>query len=271
MKADTQLQQAVSTGKAYMTKSDHKELAPVAKAELAIVSDMPEGAWGSEGIDNKDLLLPKLLLMQGLSQLVAAGEAGTGDIINSLSKKVLGGKQKPVEIIPIMAMKSWIYFEKKGDKYNYVRVEEFNAANSDRAMEGVTAEGVAYRYDRSFDVYGLVASEAKDPTALPVMVSFRRTSYMAGKKVATFFKRCEMARKPPASKTLLLTSAMQKNDLGTFFTYDIAEGRETDKNDLAKAYEWYKLVKRGSHHVDDSDLSEGHTESSGSSIPTTEF
>ena len=264
MKADT---------KTHMTKADMQAVAVAepTKTELTVVSDMPEGSWGSEGIDSKDLLIPKLLLMQGLSQLVAAGEAGTGDIINSLSKKVLGGKQKPVEIIPIMAQKSWVYFEKKGDKFNYVRVEPFTAATSDRPMEGVTADGVAYRYDRSFDVYGLLTSEAKNPTALPFMVSFRRTSYMAGKKIATFFKQCEMAKKPPASRTLLLNSAMQKNDLGTFFTYDVADGRDADKNDLAKAYEWYKLIKRGSHHVDDSDMADGPTESTGSSVPTTEF
>lgn len=239
--------------------------------DVSLLTDVPEGSWGSEGIESKDLMIPKLLLMQGLSQLVSSGDASTGDIINSLTKQVLGTKAKGVEVIPIMAQKSWVYYEKKGDKFNYVRVEEYTAANSDRPMEGKTPEGVDYRYDRSFDMYGLIASEAKSASTLPFMVSFRRTSYTTGRKIVTFFKQCEMAKRPPASKTIILTAQIKKNDLGTFFAYDMAEGRPTDKFELAKAYEWYKLIKRGSHHVDDSDLVEGQPEVVGSSNPTTEF
>lgn len=243
---------------------DKNEVVAVAPGALVEVG---EGSWGAEGVDNTDILIPKLLLMQGLSVLVNEGKAAVGDIVNSVTEKVLGGKGKGVDIVPFFSTKSWVYMEKRNDKYVFVRTEAYTAANADRAIEGVTPEGLAYRYDRALNFYALLAEEATRADALPILLSFRRTSYMAGKKIATFFKQCEMLKLPPASKVLTLTSATEKNDLGTFFVFDVASGRVTTKEEVAGAYRWYAAIKKGMHKVDNSDLGETESESGGAPAP----
>jgi hypothetical protein len=226
-----------------------------------------EGAWGAEGVDNTDILIPKLLLMQGLSTLVAEGKAAVGDIVNSVTGQVLGNRTKGVDVIPFFSTKSWVYSEKRGEKYEFVRMEPYTAANADRALEGIGAEGVSHRYDRALNFYALVAAEATNLDALPILLSFRRTSYTAGKKIATFFKQCEMLKLPPASKVLTLTSSSQKNDLGTFSVFEVVSGRGTTKEEVAGAYRWYTAIKKGMHKVDNSDLTEDRAETTDATTP----
>jgi hypothetical protein len=240
------------------------EVVGVSDNEVALVGD---GSWGSEGVDSTDILIPKLLLMQGQSTFVAEGRASVGEIVNSVTGEILGGKTKGVDVVPFFSTKSWIYMEKRGEKYEYVRAEPYTAANADRAIDGISPDGTAFRYDRSLNFYALVAAEATNADALPILLSFRRTSYTAGKKIATFFKQCEMLKLPPASRVLTLTSSSQKNDLGTFAVFEVASGRATTSAEVSGAFRWYSAIKKGMHKVDDSDLKEQVSETVDSTTP----
>ena len=224
-----------------MTKSD---------AGLPAVAS---GSWGSEGLDNKDLLIPKLLLMQGLSELVAEGKAAMGDFVNSVTGEVLGNKTKPVEVIPICTFKTWVISEKLGDKFEYKEVVPWTTDNDAWKLEEMV-NGVLLRRDRVLNYYVLLASEATRADCIPYLTSFRRTSYMAGRKIANHFGKCAMLDVPPASKTLKLTSNFEKNDLGNFYVYGVDEGRKTTDQELSKAYTWWKTLSQNKHKVDDSDL-----------------
>ena len=69
-------------------------------------------------VDSSDIVVPRLLLAQGISAAVAEGNAKMGDIRNSLTGVVLGGPNQPVTFIPITLKKYWKRFEKVMEKIN---------------------------------------------------------------------------------------------------------------------------------------------------------
>ena len=72
-----------------------KEVAKTAKKELAAYSNEDLAEWCNEATQN-DVVIPKLIVMQANSTLVAEDKADAGDIIESLNKEVLAGYKKTV-------------------------------------------------------------------------------------------------------------------------------------------------------------------------------
>jgi hypothetical protein len=216
-------------------------------------------SWGAETSDTNDILIPKLLLMQGLSQAVADGNARMGEIIDSLTQEVLGSglekDPKPIKVIPLMSFKQWVVYEKLGDgKLQLSEIADFSPANA--LWE---KEDEKYRRDLVLNFYVMLDEQIQDPTALPYLVSFRRTGYKTGMKLATHFKKCELAASrgkpvPPAKTTFLLKANKQQNDYGTFYVFDIVPSGTTSDDALAIAYEWYSILKNKNVRIDNRDL-----------------
>lgn len=231
------------------------------KKEVAVKEEntalaVPEGTWGTEGTSTKDILIPKLLLMQGLSKFVADEKAQMGDIVNSLTGDILGGKTKPVEIIPIMSFRTWVIYEIVGDKPQFKSVVPMTRENEDWELEG-EEDGAPVRRDKCLNFYVMLKT---DMGGFPYLVSFRRTSFRAGKKLVNHFKLAEMKRIPPAANSVMLACSKQQNDDGTFYVFDIAPGKPTAKEDLSTCYGWYKTLSAGTGvRVDNSDLEKDAT------------
>lgn len=234
----------------------------VAPQETKAVGPVGAPVWGSSELNSKDLMIPKILLMQGLSDAVQDKnlDVDTGDMINSVTLEKLGDEKNPVEIIPIHIFKTWVVSFKpiKGNKFNYVKTEPMTASNENAALEeeGVDEDGNkgTWRRDRTINVYALVAKELAEGGALPYVISFRRTSFTAGKKIATHFAKMGMIRQAPAAKSLMLKCTQEQNDLGTFYTYDVLPGRITTLEEVNTAFDWYKQISASAPKVDESDL-----------------
>jgi len=229
------------------------ELAVKTEAALAHPADVPE-AWGSENVDAADIIVPKILLMQGLSKLVAADEAKQGEFRDSLTGALLGGKDKPLEFIPFHSTKTWVVFEQAvGGKAEYKETVPMTAHNKDWATEEQSSGGTVRR-DRCLNYYVLLLDDIKSGTYMPYMLSFRRTSYTAGRKLATIFAKLKMFKEPPASRVFTLSSRLEKNDLGQFYVADVGEKRRSSSEEMDAALNWYRVVRTASVVVDDSDL-----------------
>jgi hypothetical protein len=255
------------TEAAKTTATEEKGLTTQPKAGVPAVGGIESG-WGGEGLHGSDLLVPKMLLMQGLSKLVADGAASPGQIRDSLTGDLFGGKTgkdvKPVEIIAFSSFRTWVIFEKKNGKDEYVKTIPITPENEGLAITEVV-NGVEVRRDKCLNFYVLRPEDIKDGSAFPYLISFRRTSGRAGKKLATFAAKLRVFKKPLASKVMMLSVESMENDKGKFFGLDISQGRDSTPEEIKEAFQWHEALKTATVRVDDSDLK---TETAASSAPT---
>lgn len=236
-----------------MSKKQEVAVQETQNQELAVI---PEGSWGAENVSSNDLLISKILLMQPLSTLVVDGAAAPGDMVDSVSKQVLGNKNKPVEIIPISMTKTWSIFKNVGGKFEYDHTEPMDPRNEMLPYE-FEVDGVQYQRNKDLNYFVLLRSEGKDASVFPRVITFRRTSSMAGRNLATHFSKAAMERIPPASYGFNVSCTMEKNDKGSYFVYHIERTTRTDAQELGSAYRWYKLLQSQAHRVDESDVRDG--------------
>ena len=212
---------------------------------------------GPSVVDSSDLIVPKLLLAQGLSKAVAEGEAKMGDIRNSLSGVVIGGPNKPVPFIPITIKKYWKKFEVVNDKKQYRGTEPFTQANASREREDVVIEGKTYAYDLVIDAFGFTEEDVQDPIALPTAISFTRTSYKAGQKMNTHFASLDGAqpRIPYFTYMMQITCTKTSNDKGIFYQFDVkpmldgTKPKKTPTEYFPKIDRWSKLLNDSTRNV----------------------
>jgi hypothetical protein len=213
-------------------------------------------AWGGEAIEAQDTLIPKILLMQSLSEFVVDGKAQPGDLVDSVSGDVLAAKNKPFEVIPISMFKTMVIEKFNGSKWEYEASVPFAPGDAKLPWEFEEA-GEKYRRNTVLNFYVLRADQAAQPDALPYVVSFRRTSTKAGKVIATHFLKASMSKVPPASKTIILASKSEKGDQGPYQVFQAQEGRKTANEEMLAAYRWFQQIQKGMTKVDESDLKSG--------------
>jgi hypothetical protein len=229
-------------------------------------------AGDNQEVISGDVLVPKLLLQQGLSEFVSNRKAQIGDIIKNTTVEKLDDPDRPVEIIPLAIKNSWVMQENVAGKYEYRGVEDRNASNSDLPWE-FKQNGADWRRIKSLDVYVLLPSDIdaelneiekfkKDgslpdlnKTLLPAVISFRNTSFKAGRFVSTHFMQAKAMAKfnvQPYHYTLMLSCHQEDNSKGTFYVFDISKGNPTKKEHVVKAEEWSNVLKHVNVKVDES-------------------
>lgn len=236
-----------------------EEMQAVTPIKSALPAEVSQAAWGSEGVDNSDIIVPKLLVMQGLSQLVADGQASVGQIRDSLEGKLLGGWDAskkapvPVEFIVFQSFKTWVEFQNLNGKDEFKAQYPMTPENMALPLEEMVG-GIKIRRDKALNFYVLIPSEIAGGAAFPYLLTVRRTSYKAGKKLITTFAKLRSFKKPVAAKVMTLLVAQQENEKGKFFVFDVATGRDSTDAEMNEAYRWYKTFQTAKVTVDNSDL-----------------
>jgi hypothetical protein len=235
-----------------------KEKTELAKKESAEVSTELRKSWGPSGVDDRDILVPKILLMQGLSELVAQGKANQGEIVRSTTGEVLAKKDGAVEVIPIRTFKTWGLSEKIGQKFEYRGIEAMTLENMDAPFEW-EQNGTTWRRDRRLNFYVLVPADIEremealrkmsvgdlpdpDDCLLPCVLTFQRTGYSVGKELATHFKKAEHFGCPPAVTTFKVGSRIEKNDKGTFHVFTLTKAGKTSTQHLEVCKKWHDTL-----------------------------
>jgi hypothetical protein len=216
------------------------------------IAGLTDSAWGSEEVTSSDVMIPKLLCMQGLSKLVAAEEATMGEVRNSLTKELVGGKGKPFEVIFFYLKKMWYIFEQGDDgEFKYVKAEPYDSSNQHWPYNE-EINGVQIRRNFALNFYGIQPGET-----FPVVVSFQRMSVKAGRKIADMAAKLKALNQPMAAKVVKLDTVKQSNEKGTFYVFEAdTQGRAATKKELLEAHKWYKVasMKTANVVVDESDV-----------------
>lgn len=196
-------------------KMKNEEIVVMPKSDIVIAKP----GRGFEEADNQDLILPQAKLMQGLSpELKENRELRQGDIINSLTKELIGKF-----LIPVFTFKNYARFNpRKEDDPNF----------NPKFKPG----GLIWRTNDPFDPRVIAEAawgeDGSQPVAttflnfmcyfpgfsLPIVVSFSRSSYKAGRRFLTLTKA---GGGDMFSRVYELCAKEEKNDKGEFYTFNV--------------------------------------------------
>ena len=163
--------------------------------------------------------------MQGLSDFVSERKAQQGDMVRSTTVEKLGDPECAVNIIPLKLSTSWRESEKIGQKFEFRKSYPRTAGNEAltwsfyRNPQGQEFDkpgqlgATEWQRTKVIDLFALLPKDVENfakemaaiaksgeipdltKTVLPVNISFRVTSFNAGRAVATFFAQvAEMAQ-----------------------------------------------------------------------------
>ncbi len=222
--------------------------------------------WGNVQVSSQDIIIPKILPMQGLSVAVAEGNAVMGEFRCSVTNKLLGDISKPVHCIPFFLQKTWdVLLEQADGSFKYSKsvpvVENPVAPDyNDNWKWEVVENGIKVKNVRRFNFFVLLPDEVEAGGAVPYIFSFKSTSMKEGKKLfSQMYMRNIRAGMAPAAFTINLGGARQKNEKGIFIVPNFTLGRKTTDDELAECISWIKMIKGGQAKVDNSqeDLNDG--------------
>lgn len=204
-------------------------------------------------IDPKDITIPRLVVMQGMSKFVAQETAQPGDIANSVTGEVLAGKGKTIKFVPLSHFKTIIRSKNVGKGLpQFVSQEAWNPKTHANLEWEETIDGVEYYNTSCLNFYVLLERDLDNPAAFPYLLTFRRSSYRNGKKLVNHFMQMDMMKAEPWFGTLELLASKEQNDEGTFYVFDIKVSSQTDPKYAPKIRMWADTLRKNAHKVDDS-------------------
>lgn len=104
------------------------QVAKIEAQKNVMIAEKPEWLGRSLSVDTK---VPRLLLMQGMSEFVAEEKAKAGDIVRSTTASKVGGIGKAIPMILLSYPKhEWIIEVKPGKKFEFVRTIPRTAVNA---------------------------------------------------------------------------------------------------------------------------------------------
>ena len=239
--------------------SSNKEV--VTKQTQAVSTEVT--TWGSDVSVGSDLLIPKLLLMQGMSDAVNEGNAQVGDWIDSINSNKFGDIKTPVEVIPFHVTKHFdIEVEQDDGKFKWQRTEPIvenpmAAGYNDNLPWTDREDGKNIKRIRRLNFFVLIPKEVEAGTSIPYVVSFKSTSLKEGQKMLNqMYVRNLRQKLTPASYKFKLAVGKAENDKGKWFVPQVLLGEQSTQSEVAEALSWYKTVssKGSSVKVDESDV-----------------
>jgi hypothetical protein len=222
-----------------------KELTTTEQKELATMEAEMQEAFGNTEVSASDIMIPKLMVMQGLSKLVIDGVAKFGDFVDSTTEEVIGNMKEPFDLIPFHMEKLWYISEKNGDDYEFSGIEAVTPHNENLPYEDIL-NGKAIKRQMVRNFYCM---NPKD-MSLPMIVSFKGMSTRAGKQLATlmYMKNRAEGKQPPAYH-ITLTGEKTSNDKGTFVTLKVTKGSATIMPEMREVLKWYTTINSGKTKV----------------------
>jgi hypothetical protein len=197
--------------------------------------------WGMKFVV-ENLIMPKVLLQQKMSERVEEGKAKPGDMVDNLSDEVLGSLEETLEVIPFRSETTWIE-RKNGDFAGVIPFE-----GNERLAYEEEVDGVKIERDKVINVFILIPLAGLDD--VPYIIPFKRTSMKAGKKIETRLWRNTMAGLNPCEFAMKILSKKVAGDKGTYYVYDVLTGRKATPTEAAKCFKFNESILSGQRKVD---------------------
>ena len=222
-----------------------QEKLPEKQLPAAIEKQLPaaiekQGRGFEGGVDREDLILPRAVLLQALSpQIGEVDGLKAGMVINNITNEVL-----PEKFIPIFRYVEFLKFNPRDSKS-----PEYDPAFEPGALIWRTNDPADPR-----TVECRFSEDGSKPTAIktmnflcyfpyvpmPVVLSFSKTSYKAGKKLISL---AQFSGGDMFSKIYALKVKQADKDGIKYYILDVAPIGKANKEDFAIAEAWYEQFR----------------------------
>jgi hypothetical protein len=203
-----------------MTKSKKTAEAPKEEredkaTEVAVQEEKSQVAVKEEQFDDglldndSDIIkLPRVEIMQPISEAVVSGDAKQGTICNSITKEVIA---EPV-FTPLFVRQNFISWRPRTEGGGMIY--KTDDPNDERVVEDIKwgPGGEKPRCTRYLNF--LVLFKGED---LPIILSFHDTGYQEGRNLYTMMKTEKLKGRRTFDVSYSLSTKLTKNDSGSFF------------------------------------------------------
>ena len=208
-----------------------------------VVTQVNMSEWGDVVVESKDLLLPKILLLQAISEVVKQREGRDGDYYNTLLGEVCSNDKGEISILPFYCRQSYTVEKWNGKKFEFLRSDPHEVGEV-RQYEVEDSTG-RYKYLHNYEFFCMLENGGT-----PASVTFRSTSHKAGQQLFNlmYVQNYEKGR-TPAHNWITLGRREQTNDMGTFWVMDIGMGRESVVEEVKECLKWITVIKKSAYKV----------------------
>jgi hypothetical protein len=230
----------------------------------------------ASGVLPQDFIVPYMVITQSMSEAFTQKKADTGDIIRSTNFDKMGDVDHPVDIVILSKPSNmWIEEErpKAGQRFEFRKQYHRDAANDIQPWsfwmkdEAEVPEGTKgateWRRVKIMKFFALTLKDLENDAVemakaasgelpdlnnvlMPVVVSFRSTSYKAGKSIGNILNRAASVQTPAYLYYFSLAPQSETNDQGTFYVWTVNEKTKAVPVEYRdKVSMWAKIVNSG--------------------------
>ena len=265
----------VSESKAVAVKEENKFVPQTVNSSSAMAANLKLNNALFDGVEksvmgedkdlfSNDILMPKIWLIQQMSEMFAEGKAKLGDYVSSINGEVLADKDTPLYFIVLSMFKRWHTFEMVAGKQEFLSSEIMTTKNANYLYED-TLEGKSIIRKQVISAYIVLVEDIKKGINKPYVIDFASTSKGAGRALVTDIATLESANAPSWVGWFALTNKQEENDKGKFQVKDVKFQGYLDTNNeplmkfMRDCYDYIKIHK-DQIVIDDSDVKGHQTE-----------
>lgn len=210
-------------------------------------------SFGADNLISQDIRLPKILLMQAMSDYCLSGKARPGELVESFEGSKLGDRKTPVQIIPFYFTNTWTVKKLVNGKYDFHAIEDRGGSDIRREYKEVK-DGVEYSNHRTLNIFALIKN---GNTAVPYMISFMNSSFKSAAQ--PFLNKTQLIKaegKAPAHYTWNLGVDDDGNDKGKWVVFTLETAKDDNGKDIPNTNEEVQAAYMAYKSITDS-LSSG--------------
>lgn len=223
--------------------------APVVAEKAGAVADPMAGMSESGNLDSSDIQIPRLHLLQGLSEGVDTGEFKMGDVLHTGDQVVLGGKEAPLLFLPFHIMKVNQKFRSDVSPKEYICTEDFDSGREWEQKDYTweqrdgTEVSCAVNNYKTFIVHGILPGD-DDDIALPVSITFRSSAGRGVKPLVSHFATVaqfnELKGTNNKAHTVVwdLGSVLIKENGNSFAKWTLKKARKATAEEIEECDQW---------------------------------
>jgi hypothetical protein len=261
--------------------SETKEVAVKKEETTAVATRAPVQASRSQALAS-DRIIPRILLMQGLSDFVTQRKATMGDFVRTSNLEKLGDPETPFDFIVLSEpIGSWRVEKEVNGKFRFQSAEPRNAKNDNlpwtffRTPDGVdcmpTDKGaVKWRRVKCLTCFVILPSDIEahfaelekvkkgefpdlNKSLTPMVMDFRSTNINAGKEIVSLFDAARGYGLDGSNYVISMGCTMESNDSGTFYNFkvDRSKPKQVKAEHQEEVAKWRDIVRSTDLRVDE--------------------